>query len=231
MGDEPEKPEMTFWGPTGGKMPEVHEMVGKSTPFWLTGLFKDPTAVFRHELLEGSLSTAIARVAGIGLILGLLNALLFSLAGFNPLTFFFMLVVYPLSMTIAFLIWNAIIFAFARLFGGSGEFGKQASLFSLLVLFSFAVEIILLILSVFPFVMFMVFPPLAGCSGPLFILVFVFLFFFMIYLQVHAIAAAHKIDILRSFGALLLSVLLVAAVSVAIAVLFISPMLESLVVR
>ncbi|MFH0817370.1 MAG: hypothetical protein V1909_01925 [Candidatus Micrarchaeota archaeon] len=229
MDDQEEKePEMTFWGPEGGKMPEADELMAHSAPFWLTGLFTDSRAVFKHDLEEGSLAKALVRVAGAtifaGIVMVLILMALLSFIGtvmgadllalansiqdsFAPSIMFlalYLFIALPLLSVISFLIMNAIIYVLAKMFGGSGSFGKQASAFSLIFMLYvvMALSFGLVIVPVLAFSVYL--QPLLLCFGILYFLFELFLFLFFLYLSTFAISVSHKIDVLRSLSVVIL---------------------------
>ena len=240
--EEGKTPEMTFWGPEGGKMPKQEEMMGRSAPFWLTGLFTDPRGVFKNDLEEGGVGHALARVAGGFFIAGLLIVLVYSLlfgliewtnpganaggsglnldlllAGFGLLA----LIIYPVAGVILFLIWNAVLFIISRVLGGSGSFGKQASLLSIVVLFHIVLGLLL-----FPFEFVLSFIPFLG--GLIGSILSIALGLYFIYLQTIAISVAHKLDIIRSFIAIIMPILLIIGLFVGVILVAIGPLLSAI---
>ncbi len=240
--DEGKMPEMTFWGPEGGKMPVEEERLSRSTPFWLTGLFTDPRAVFKSDLEEGSIIQALVRVAGglfvVVLLFFLIIAFLFEwinsmrsevnvtgsggntgvlLAGLGV----FVLVIYPLAGIIMFLLWNAVLYIIARILGGSGAFGKQASLLSIIILFQLVLGVLLV-----PFEIVLAFIPCIG--GVIGMLVPIGLGLYFIYLETIAISIAHKMDVLRSFIVIITPILLIMGLYIGVILAAIDPYLSAI---
>jgi hypothetical protein len=228
--EEKKPPEMTLWGPEGGKMPESDQLLTRSAPFWFTGLFTDPRAVYRHEMDEGNLGQALTRVIAVALAIGfiaLMPILFFSLLGTGSASeapggsqeigytaILYRLMLYPVASVLFFLLWNALLFGFGKLLGGSGGFGKQASLLSVLSLWSFALAILYFLVSIVVTVIsvVLIFPLFIWL--PLSFVAQILLFFYFLYLNALAISVAHKMDILRSGIALIFAIALVVAVYV-----------------
>ena len=201
MGEEKKEPGMTLWGPEGGSPQEdyVRESHTSESSFWLTGLFTSPKGVLQREVGEGNAVQALARVAVVYLVAGILAMVfLFALRAVNILIAAYLLVGMPLLAASSFLFSQGILYIFAKIFGGKGSFGTQSYVFSLLVMFSFVIGLLMVPMQLIP------------CIGLVASMLFTL---YMLYLAVLAMMVSHKLDPARAFIVILAPALLAIALA------------------
>jgi hypothetical protein len=182
------KKEMTVWGPVhdGEPLKDRKRVDGPVMhDFWLVGLARNPREALKYEVEHGSMLDAMKRVAILYFVYGILFLFFSAIGGTNNPALLAIISIFgiPVFGIIGFLVWSGVLYVIAKVLGGHGSFGTQASALSIINVFGALTAFLVVFIEFIPIV-----GPLAGA------LLAIALLIYTIYLHVLAMQETHGFD-------------------------------------